>query len=102
MTAPAWKIRSSLEDPASSIKLLAEAISHFNNNGPTQDYPSLGLNAGQPIDFTNWSARPAETRQRIAWLFGGAKDDIQGRLTSTVFLQADRAYGQVIDQRLLE
>ncbi len=100
---PAYKIRAALETDQSSIELLAQAIRFFGNNGTTQNYPTLGLTAGQPINFAAWDALPLDTRAKIAWLFGGAKDDVQGRLTSShVLLQADVTYLQVINKGLLQ
>lgn len=101
--APAKAIRAALEEDQRAILLLAQAIRFFGNNGPVENHPSLGLTAGQPVNFATWGALPQDTRAKIARLFGGAKDDLQGRLTSSrALLQADVTYLQVINEGLLQ
>jgi hypothetical protein len=101
--APAKAIRTALEENRSAIWLLAQAIRFFGNNGAHQNHHSLGLAAGQPFDFSRFDALAPYKRVQIARMFGGAKDDLQGRLlSSNVRLQTGVTYRQVVDEGLLQ
>lgn len=79
-TIPGHIIRAALNTNEYAIELLAQFVRRAADKGPIVDHPALGLFAGTAVDFDGWDNRPLRIRANIAFLFGVAKDDIDGAL----------------------